>query len=307
MTQTAAADRQAGGRTVITAAPVTSGDPRVYTDPYPGAKGSDLVKESCGKCGGDGLYHAPSGFVIQNPNGRPGETFKGCFDCMGHGHRIVKVSSVRARMRRAVKAAIKWEADAAERDARAAAAAAEQFAADWDEAHAEQARRNALNNTPAGQPGDKLTNLAGTVEVATSIEVTKYGGYGTEFKRLVVIKLDNGQVLKTFGAAAGLYEVRRGDSVTITSATVKDVDTYQGQLQTVITRAKLRIDYAALRAGDIAAGDAIQTDGQWYPVLRVDDNAVHIRVELGERHWTSSVRIDKITDHRRHDNLNPQQ
>jgi hypothetical protein len=30
--------------TVITAAPVTSGDPRVYTDPYPGAKGSDLVK-----------------------------------------------------------------------------------------------------------------------------------------------------------------------------------------------------------------------------------------------------------------------
>ena len=98
---------------LIHAAPVTSGDPRVYIDPYPGAKGSDRVKEICGKCGGDGLYHAPSGFVIQNPYGRRGDTIKGCFDCWGVGHRFVKVSSVRARVRRAVKAALQRDADEA--------------------------------------------------------------------------------------------------------------------------------------------------------------------------------------------------
>ena len=39
-----------------------------------------------------------------DPYGRRGDTIKGCFDCLGVGHRFVKVSSVRARIRRDVKA-----------------------------------------------------------------------------------------------------------------------------------------------------------------------------------------------------------
>ena len=44
---------------------------------------------------------------------------------------------------------------------------------------------------------------------------------------------------------------------------------YRGQLQTVLTRTKLRIEDTA-PAFDIAAGDHIETGGDWYPVLRVD-------------------------------------
>jgi len=114
---------------VIEAAPVIGSDPRVYTDPYPQAKGGDLVKELCGKCGGDGMYHAPSGFVIQNPYGRRGDAIKGCFDCRGLGHRFVKVSSVRARTRRAAKAVRQRDVEAADRAAAAARRAAAEFSA----------------------------------------------------------------------------------------------------------------------------------------------------------------------------------
>lgn len=282
--------------TVITAAPVTSGDPRIYTDPFPGAAGSDLVKEDCCKCGGDGIYHAPSGFVIQNPYGPRGDAIKGCFACRGRGHRYVKVSSVRARVRRDVKATLQRGANAAAHAAAAAQAAADDFAAAWDEAHAEQDRRAALNNTPAGEPGQKLTGLTGTVEVATDIEVAGFRGYGTDHKRLIVVKLPNGQVLKTFGTGATLYAASRGDHVTI-SGTVKELSDYRGQLQTVLTRTKLRIE-ATAPAFDIAAGDHIETGGDWYPVLRVGDDDVHITVTAGERSWTSRIRRDAITAHR---------
>ena len=282
--------------TVITAAPVTSGDPRVYTDPFPGAAGSDLVKEDCWKCGGDGMYHAPSGFVIQNPYGPRGDAIKGCLACRGRGHRYVKVSSIRARVRRDVKATLQRDADAAAHAAAAAQAAAAHFAAAWDEAHAEQDHRAALNNTPAGAPGQKLAGLTGTVEVATDIEVAGFRGYGTDHKRLIVVKLPNGQVLKTFGTGATLYAASRGDHVTI-SGTVKELSDYRGQLQTVLTRTKLRIEDTA-PAFDIAAGDHIETGGDWYPVLRVDDDEVLITVTAGERSWTSRIRRDAITAHR---------
>lgn len=271
--------------TVITAAPVTGGDPRVYTDPYPCAKGSDLVQELCGKCGGDGMYHAPSGFVIQNPYGPRGDAIKGCFDCRGVGHRFVKVSSVRTRLRRAVKATVQRDAEAAVQ-----AAAADQRAA------AEQARRAALNNTPAGEPGQRLKDVTGTVEVAMNIEVTGFRGYGTEVKRLVVVKLDGGQVLKTFGAGASLYAAARGDRVTV-SGTITGFDDYRGQTQTVLTRTKLRVDVPATAHVDITAGDLVETGGDWYPVVRVDDD-VHVRVTLGERSWTSPIGRDTITGHR---------
>lgn len=233
---------------VITVAAVSSGDPRVYTDPYPDAIGTDLVQEDCWKCGGDGLFHAPSGWEIKNPYG--GGTFKGCFACMGVGYRLIKVSSIRARVRRNVNATLRHDEETATYAANAARYAAEEYAAAWDEAHAEQARRDALNNTPAGEVGEKLRNLSGRVEVAITFEVDGFRGYGIDYKRLVVIKLGTGQVLKTAGTGSSLFGVARGDLVTVTSATVSGIGDYNGQLQTVLTRAKLRVDTPAATAAD---------------------------------------------------------
>ncbi len=236
---------------VIDTPPARSGDPRVYTDPYPTAKGADLVRDICWKCGGDGLYHGPSGWMIKNPRGRG--AIKGCFACLGVGSRLVKVSSIRARIRRDVRATLRRDEEIATYAAAAAQRAAEEFTEAWDAAHAEQARRAALNNTPAGHQGDKLRNLAGSVEVAKSFESTGFRGYGTEFKRIVVIKLDDGHVLKMFGTGSSLFRVARGDRVTITSATVTGTDDYNGQLQTVLTRAKLRVDTPAAADGSALA------------------------------------------------------
>lgn len=282
--------------TVITAAPVISDDPRVYTDPYPDARGNDLVKEICGKCGGDGIYHAPSGYVIQNPYGPPGDGIKGCFECRGRGHHYVKVSSVRSRIRRSVKATLQRDADDADRAAAAAQHRADELAEAWDRAHAEQERRARLNNTPAGQRGERLRGLTGTVEVAKSVEVTGFRGYGTDYKRLVIVKLDTGQVLKTFSTSAALEQVHRGDRVTVTG-TVKDFDTYQGQTQTVLTRVTVHIVASAAAYQDVSPGDQIQIGGDWYRVTHVD-NDIHVQVVLGERSWTSRIRRGQITGHR---------
>ncbi|MEN4446622.1 MAG: hypothetical protein EKK51_30520 [Mycolicibacterium sp.] len=236
---------------VITAVPISSDDPRVYTDPYPTAIGSDVVREDCWKCGGDGLFHGVSGWKIKNPRGAG--AIKGCFACMGAGYRLVKVSTVRARVRRNVKATLRHDQEVANHAANAARYAAEEYAAAWDEAHAEQACRDALNNTPAGAVGDKLRDLTGRVEVAISFEVDGFRGYGTDYKRLVVLKLPTGQVLKTTGTGSSLFGVDRGDQVTIVSATVSGTGDYKGQLQTVLTRAKLRVDVPAHAAGDAPA------------------------------------------------------
>jgi len=301
MAEAVTMQRREGGRKVITAEAVRSSDPCVYVDPYPGAHGGDLIKEPCGKCGGDGMFHAPSGWFIQNPYGKRGEAIKGCFDCRGVGHRIIKVSSVRARVRRHVKAAIQGKAEAAEYAARADERAAEEFAQAWDEAHAEQQRRAALNNEPVGEIGERIKELAGVVEVAITKEVPGYR-YGTDIKRLVVIKLNTGQVVKTFGSARNLFEVQRGDQVTITGATIKEIEPYQGQVQTVVTRLAMRVDDATLRPDDIAEGDEIESEGSWYPVLRADRQGVTVRVELGERQWNSTIRYHNISGHRRVDN-----
>ncbi len=281
---------------IVTDPPVRSGDAREYTDPYPGAHGADLVRETCGKCGGDGVYHAPSGFVIQNPYAPAGVTFRGCFDCMGLGHRMVKVSSVRARIRRAVKAQLQRDADAeayaAEYDARQAA----EMAAAWEEALAENARRAALNNEPVAEPGAKITNLSGVVEGSKTIEVPGYR-YGTDYKRLVVIKLDSGQVVKTFGGSSKLFGVNRGDRVTITRATVKEFGTYEGQLQTVVIRLALQIDMAVPRSADVAEGDTVEKDGTWYEVCAVREWSVSVNVDaVGER--TMTIGYHEMTGHR---------
>ncbi|MCT7373263.1 hypothetical protein A7R75_30205 [Mycolicibacterium llatzerense] len=281
---------------IITDPPTSSGDPRVYADPYLGRRGSDLVRETCGKCGGDGVYHAPSGFVIQNPYAPVGVTFRGCFDCMGVGHRYVKVSSVRSRIRRAVKAQLQRDADAEAYAAEHAARQAAELAEAWEEALAEDERRAALNNEPVAAIGEKITGATGVVEVSKTIEVPGFR-YGTDYKRLVVVKLQSGQVVKTFGAGEKLFGTRRGDRVTITRATVKAHETYQGQLQTVVIRLALQIDAAVPRSADVAEGDTVEKDGIWYEVHEVRDWSVSVVVDTeGER--TMSIGYHELTGHR---------
>jgi hypothetical protein len=211
-----------------------------YTDPFPGLKSTDKVQVDCADCGGDGVYHAPSGYSIRNP--RTGYGFKGCFACNGYGH---VTRTVQSRRRNAMQHA--WFAEYgqaiadAEREANWAAQRAAEQAEAWDEAHVEQVRRAALVTGFVGEVGAKVSGLAGTVAVA------KYfaGAWNRSSSMFVVINLDNGQVVKMFGSSESLFSVERGDHVTITGATVKAHESYKGQDQSVLMRVKVAVDVNA--------------------------------------------------------------
>lgn len=79
---------------------------KTYVDPFPGRKGGEHVTMTCESCGGDGIYHAPTGY--KDRRGRPY-----CFDCNGTGKRAILVSSARQTAKRRVEAAVKAEARAA--------------------------------------------------------------------------------------------------------------------------------------------------------------------------------------------------
>lgn len=90
------------------------------------------VWKPCGSCGGDGLYHAPTGYT--DNLGRPY-----CFDCNGTGGRWTtkrrEDRNAKARARYAAKRAAKAAAKAAEVEARQAAARAAH--ATWAAEHAD--------------------------------------------------------------------------------------------------------------------------------------------------------------------------
>lgn len=110
-----------------------------YRDPHPGLKGTDTVQEPCGRCGGTGVYSGPSNAAWNNGNG----TNTWCFWCGGAGHQTVKVSSVRARERRNVKA----RNEAIESNARIDAAKAQWEANGFDQvAAAAEARAEAMRH-----------------------------------------------------------------------------------------------------------------------------------------------------------------
>lgn len=81
-----------------------------YVDPYPGRKGSERITENCGSCGGDGIYHAPSGLTFYTAT--VGAVHKGCFACHGTGKTSRLVSSARATVRRAASIRAECEARA---------------------------------------------------------------------------------------------------------------------------------------------------------------------------------------------------
>lgn len=84
---------------------------------YPELKGTDTVEETCGRCGGSGVYHGPTNARWNNGAGHNAW----CFWCNGVGVQRVKVASVRARARREEKAREETAAKAAQRKALRAA------------------------------------------------------------------------------------------------------------------------------------------------------------------------------------------
>jgi hypothetical protein len=88
----------------------------------------------------------------------------------------------------------------------------------------------------AGQIGDKLKNVPVTVKQAKLIP-TYIPNVGDSYKTLLVMTTDDGKELKWW--ASGEKDFKAGDMLTVTSATIKDLDTFNGDEQTVITRARV--------------------------------------------------------------------
>lgn len=125
---------------------MTSSTPS-YSDPHPGLRGSDRVSETCGRCGGSGLYVGPTNAKWENGSGSGSRPY--CFQCGGAGVQRVLVSSVRARVRREVAARAEQE----RRDAETVAARAAWEAAGYAAllAEAETAREGLRTGDPLGR------------------------------------------------------------------------------------------------------------------------------------------------------------
>jgi hypothetical protein len=195
-----------------------------YVDPAPGKAATDRVPTQCYRCEGTGY----TCFVWVH-NGI-------CFHCNGSGIHMAAASTLRKRAKKEAYLAeyadeIQAYHQEADRIAAEAAKAAE-FAAAWDEAHAEQDRRNALVQGFLGQIGDKVV-------VDVTIQVAKYisGTYNRSSSMFIIAKTESGQIIKTFGSSESLFDLARGDQATFTGV-VKAHETYQGQDQTVLFRVK---------------------------------------------------------------------
>ncbi|WP_280302854.1 hypothetical protein [Nocardia abscessus] len=221
------------GPAIWTAQAVTSDDPTVYVDPYPNARGTDEVEEPC-RCS-NGRYFGPTNARWDNGNGH--EAW--CFYCNGTAVLRVKVSSVRARARRAAKAAAERRELAPYLEWLAAEKAHRELLAAEEAAYAEQERRNSLVRGFLGEIGDKITDRAAVVTVAYAYDKANYYTGRPETGMLLVLTLDNGQVVKWSSTGAGAFGYERGDRVRILRATVKAHDNYKGQDQTTLKNVRL--------------------------------------------------------------------
>lgn len=75
----------------------------LYKDPHPGKKSDDTVAEECYNCSGTGVYQAYSRIEYNVTDAQGNEATLGCFKCHGAGSSRIKVSSIRARVRREAK------------------------------------------------------------------------------------------------------------------------------------------------------------------------------------------------------------
>lgn len=211
-------------------APVRAVAPTGYVDPYPGRKGSETVREDCA-CG-DGVYKAPSGIAWERivDGKKIADTW--CFRCNGVGYFEYKVSTIRARVRRQAKAAAQRATDAKIHAVRAWLAAEQEY-------QRERERVAALVQGYVAEIGERVKDLSVTVVYAGTFEAANPRGYGAPVdKALVIFEAEDGKILKTSGTGSTLYNLAKGDKVTIT-ATVKAHGEYREQDQTVLTRVKV--------------------------------------------------------------------
>lgn len=192
-----------------------------YVDPFPGRKGSDVLKSVCGKCHGDKVIHY-GGLTLQ-ANGVSGRV---CFECMGRGFTTRLVSSARQTARR--QAAAQTAANAA---------AADYVNTEVEDAHTEaleeEARRAALVTGFLAEEGVRVRNIKAVVEVNAKFESVSFNGYGVDYKSMLILReVESGKVIKVVTGSRGL---ERGETVTV-SGTVKAHASYHGQDQTVLGR-----------------------------------------------------------------------
>lgn len=203
----------------------------VYVDPFPGRKGDEVLKETCGKCGGNKVIgYGNVTLQVGKVSGRV------CFQCMGKGYTTRLVSSARSTARRQVQAENERRATAVD----FAADYDNQVARDLEDAHtealAEEARRNALVQGFVGQVGERLRNLKATVQVNAKIEVSDFYTGRPFYKNLLILEVEDGRVLKAVVSFSG---AERGQEVTV-SGTVKAHTNYKGQDQTVLSRVTIK-------------------------------------------------------------------
>ncbi|WP_306358762.1 MULTISPECIES: hypothetical protein [unclassified Nocardia] len=224
----------------------TAADPTVYVDPYPGRKGSDTVAEKCGNCD-NGIYAAPTRLKWS----RNGVEAPWCLACEGSGTRPIKVSSVRARVRRAANQAKRDRELAPYRDWLAAEARYLEIVAAEDAAYAEDAAREARKTGYLAEVGAKVTDLTGEITTAYRFDASDFRGREIT-KMMLVVTLADGKVVKWVSggsAAFGLWSGEtfraweRGDTVRIDRAIVKKHTVYRktGQEQTELKNVKLTL------------------------------------------------------------------
>lgn len=190
----------------------TTTEYRTYTDPCPGKKGTDRIEEDCYRCGGSGEWTYGMVTNVLHYTGRVTGRF--CFECSGRGKVSVKVSSVRARARREVKAhnanidqAIAWEAERVEREAA-------ELAECIEEAYAEHARREARVDVPEG-----IEDVVGKI-----ISIKGVDGYYGGMSLKMLVEDDRGfRVYGTFPTAfySDKQDANKGDRVSFNAALVR--------------------------------------------------------------------------------------
>ena len=172
--------------TLASGVPITLASGAPITRAYPELKGSDRVREDCGKCGGSGSVswgvHV-TGLVREN--GRDRYVPQVCFDCDGVGYRMVLVSSVRARETRQRRAAERAEARAAERRAWAAEREAAEAARQAELEAQRQAEREAAEDVPTGR-------VVITGELVSIRDEESFYGYSSRIVHKGLVRDDRG-------------------------------------------------------------------------------------------------------------------
>jgi hypothetical protein len=187
--------------------------------------GTDLYRAECHKCGGNGLYYAPTS--ITDSSGRPF-----CLRCMGTGvlGKALSYSNTLKRSHRLQQASAKREAlREVEREARFQQYQAELALREASEA--ERMRTASVWSHLVAEQGYKVT-FTGTVVLTKSVE-TMYG-----YSVLVIIEdAVAHRSVKAFTTAQWVYDVAVGDEVTVTG-TVKSFEEYESKKNTMLTRVK---------------------------------------------------------------------